>query len=194
MYLLYTSETYPNLVSCAFSTIPIFPLFNSQNFLFTCNNQKAVLYSTSDAIDHTHMIMGGAHTQKYKTFERKMSHKDAHVHVILLISVKSYYHQFISPLTMNQLCTSDRMSQRVCKAAMYMNMNIHIPAGGSAHSITESARAVSPMSSSQYTIFLPFLGCVLRLYAPAAVHLLSGILRPTQRRLRSLVFSKTFLR
>ena len=26
----------PNLVSCAFSTIPIFPLLNSQNFLFTC--------------------------------------------------------------------------------------------------------------------------------------------------------------
>ena len=25
-----------NLVSCAFSTIPIFPPFNSQNFLFTC--------------------------------------------------------------------------------------------------------------------------------------------------------------
>ena len=28
----------PNLVSCAFSTIPIFLLFNSQNFLFTCTN------------------------------------------------------------------------------------------------------------------------------------------------------------
>ena len=29
----------PNLVSCAFSTIPIFPLLNSQNFLFTCYNK-----------------------------------------------------------------------------------------------------------------------------------------------------------
>ena len=35
MYLLYF-EDIPNLVSCAFSTIPIFPPFNSQNFLFTC--------------------------------------------------------------------------------------------------------------------------------------------------------------
>ena len=30
----------PNLVSCAFSTIPIFPLFNSQNFLFTCKHSN----------------------------------------------------------------------------------------------------------------------------------------------------------
>ena len=30
------SKMLPNLVSCAFSTIPIFPPFNSQNFLFTC--------------------------------------------------------------------------------------------------------------------------------------------------------------
>ena len=36
MYLLYFGDI-PNLVSCAFSTIPIFPPFNSQNFLFTCN-------------------------------------------------------------------------------------------------------------------------------------------------------------
>ena len=35
MYLLYFGDI-PNLVSCAFSTIPIFPPFNSQNFLFTC--------------------------------------------------------------------------------------------------------------------------------------------------------------
>ena len=35
MYLLYLGDI-PNLVSCAFSTIPIFPPFNSQNFLFTC--------------------------------------------------------------------------------------------------------------------------------------------------------------
>ena len=34
-YLLYFGDI-PNLVSCAFSTIPIFPPFNSQNFLFTC--------------------------------------------------------------------------------------------------------------------------------------------------------------
>ena len=35
MYLLYFGDM-PNLVSCAFSTIPIFPPFNSQNLLFTC--------------------------------------------------------------------------------------------------------------------------------------------------------------
>ena len=35
MYLLYF-EDIPNLVSCAFSTIPIFPPFNSQFFKFTC--------------------------------------------------------------------------------------------------------------------------------------------------------------
>ena len=34
-YLLYFGDI-PNLVSCAFSTIPIFPPFDSQNFLFTC--------------------------------------------------------------------------------------------------------------------------------------------------------------
>ena len=34
---IYFGDT-PNLVSCAFSTIPIFHLFNSQNFKFTCNN------------------------------------------------------------------------------------------------------------------------------------------------------------
>ena len=35
MYLLYFGDI-PNLVSCAFSTIPIFPPFNSLNFSFTC--------------------------------------------------------------------------------------------------------------------------------------------------------------
>ena len=35
MYLLYFGDI-PNIVSCAFSTIPIFLPFNSQNFLFTC--------------------------------------------------------------------------------------------------------------------------------------------------------------
>ena len=35
MYLLYFGDI-PNLVSCAYSTIPIFPPFNSQYFLFTC--------------------------------------------------------------------------------------------------------------------------------------------------------------
>ena len=34
MYLLYFGDI-PNLVSCAFSTIPTFPHFNSQNVLFT---------------------------------------------------------------------------------------------------------------------------------------------------------------
>ena len=35
MYLLYFGDI-PNLVSCAFSTIPVSPPFNSQNFLLTC--------------------------------------------------------------------------------------------------------------------------------------------------------------
>ena len=38
---------------------------------------------------------------------------------------------------------------------------VAIPAGGSAYSINESARAVSPISSSQYIISLIFIGSVL---------------------------------
>ena len=40
---------------------------------------------------------------------------------------------------------------------------IHIPTGGSAHSITVSARSVSPILSSQYIIFLAFLSALLSL-------------------------------
>ena len=76
-------------------------------------------------------------------------------------------------------------------------MNIYIPAGGSAHSITVSARAVSPMRSSQNTIFLTFIGSVLCIkcsLALAALFLLSqGMLRLMQRLLRSLVFLNTYL-
>ena len=44
MYLLYFGDI-PNLVSCAFLTIPIFPPFNSQNFLFTCSYSNMAVYS-----------------------------------------------------------------------------------------------------------------------------------------------------
>ena len=77
-------------------------------------------------------------------------------------------------------------------------MNIYIPAGGSAHSITVSARAVSLFHQSRYhTIFLTFIGSVLCIKCPlalAALFLLSsGMLRLLQRPLRFLVFSKTYL-
>ena len=77
------------------------------------------------------------------------------------------------------------------------HMNIYIPAGGSAHSITVSARAVSPMTSRLHIIFLTFIGSVLCIkcsFALAALFLLSrGMLRRLQRSLRFLVFLNTFL-
>ena len=77
------------------------------------------------------------------------------------------------------------------------HMNIYIPAGGSAHSITVSARAVSPMQSRLYIIFLTFIGSVLCIkcsLALAALLLLSsGMLRLRQRTPRPWVFSNTNL-
>ena len=61
------------------------------------------------------------------------------------------------------------------------HMNIYIPAGSSAHSITVSARAVSPMRSSKNTIFLTFIGSVLcikcSLALAALLLLIKGIWR-----------------
>ena len=76
-------------------------------------------------------------------------------------------------------------------------MNIYIPAGGSAHSITVSARAVSPYQSRYHIIFLTFIGCVLCIkcsLALTALLLLSlGMLRLRQRYHRFLAFSNTYL-
>ena len=100
-----------------------------------------------------------------------------------------------SPSMLNIQVQSCTASLQVLDEQHHMNM--YIPAGGSAHSITMSARAVSPLISRQNIIFLPFIGSVLCIkcsLALAALFLLSsGMSRPMQRPLRSLVLSNIFL-
>ena len=75
--------------------------------------------------------------------------------------------------------------------------NIYILAGGSAHSITVSARAASPMTSRLHIIPLTFIGrvlCIKCALALAAVFLLSsGMLKRLQSFPRCLVFSNIYL-
>ena len=73
---------------------------------------------------------------------------------------------------------------------------VAIPAGSSANSITESARAVSPITSRCHIIFLIFIGyvsCAKYSTALSTSLLSSGMWSQLPRPLRWLVFSKTFL-
>ena len=58
-YLLYFGDI-PNLVSCAFSTIPIFPPYTSQNFVFTC---LCSFFDMLCSIRREHQARAFLHTQ-----------------------------------------------------------------------------------------------------------------------------------
>ena len=100
----------------------------------------------------------------------------------------SLYHHFNLALSLQPCNVSKPISPQTASLQVLdeqhrilYHMNIYIPAGGSAHSITVSARAVSPSQSRCHIIFLTLIGSVLGIKCSLALaalfHLSTGMLR-----------------
>ena len=112
MYLLYFGDI-PNLVSCAFSTIPIFPLFKSQNFLFTCiyffKTSLFLFPRTHTLRQYTNYILSRSPSQKvqHNHSVRSRNKSDCHFMYNVHISTYTYY----KPILPNYLIGSRGDSQ-----------------------------------------------------------------------------------